>query len=67
MGGMIAADLPIQIIADDLRPQPAGCPTSAAKATSNGTLGIGPHLLDCQGACTQREDHSGVFAKEGRA
>ncbi|MGI3899403.1 MAG: DUF3443 family protein [Janthinobacterium lividum] len=36
MNGMMAADLPIQIIADDGRPQPTACPVSTTKATSNG-------------------------------
>ena len=67
IGGMAAMDLPIQIIADDLRPRPAGCPTSTARPTSNGTLGIGPHLRDCQGACPQDADRPGVFALEGGA
>ena len=61
IGGMTARDIPVQVIADDLRPKAAGCPTSTAMPTSNGTLGIGQHLLDCQGACTQREDRPGVF------
>lgn len=47
IGGLTAKNLPVQIIADDVRPRPVGCPTSTARPTSNGTLGIGPHLLDC--------------------
>lgn len=65
MGGMVAADLPIQIIADDGRSQPTTCPVSTTKATSNGTLGIGPHRFDCQGTCEQDFDHPGVFVQEG--
>ena len=67
MGAMTAIDLPIQIIADDLRPQPAGCPTATGRATSNGTLGVGPHLLDCQGSCTQVDSRPGVFAQDNGA
>ncbi len=63
IGGMTASNLPIQVIADDRRPRPAGCPTSTATPTSNGTLGIGPHLFDCQGACTQEADRPGVFVE----
>ena len=63
IGGLTAKNLPIQVIADDLRPRPAGCPVSIAKPTSNGTLGIGPHLLDCQGACMQNASRPGVFVK----
>ena len=64
IGGMSAKDIPVQVIADDLRLKPAGCPTSTAMPTSNGTLGIGQHLLDCRGACTQREDLPGVFIQD---
>lgn len=67
IGGLTAKDLPVQVIADDLGLWPAGCPTSTVKPTSNGTLGIGPHLFDCQGSCTQREDSPGVFALDGGA
>ena len=64
IGGMRVSNLPIQIIADDLQPRPDGCPTSTAKPTSNGTLGIGQHLLDCQGNCLQNASRPGVFARE---
>ena len=63
IGGLTAKNLPIQVIADDLRPRPAECPMSTAKPTSNGTLGIGPHLLDCQGACAQDASRPGVFVE----
>ncbi len=63
IGGLIAENLPIQIIADDAQPRPAGCPESTATPTSNGTLGIGPHLLDCQGACAQDTNQPGVFVE----
>lgn len=63
IGGLTAKNLPVQVIADDLRPRPAECPMSTAKPTSNGTLGIGPHLLDCQGACAQNASRPGVFVK----
>ena len=53
LGGLIAADIPIQVISDDQRPQPAACPRSTVVPTSNGTLGIGPNLSDCPGACEQ--------------
>jgi len=65
IGGLTAKNLPVQIIADDVRPRPVGCPTSTARPTSNGTLGIGPHLLDCQGACGQDANRPGVFVKDG--
>ncbi|MCW6507443.1 DUF3443 family protein [Lichenifustis flavocetrariae] len=65
IGGMTVPGLPIQIIADDPRPCPDGCPISTAKPTSNGTLGIGPHLLDCQGDCLQDPSRPGVFEQEG--
>lgn len=64
IGGLTAKNLPVQVIADDLRPRPAGCPTSTARPTSNGTLGIGPHLLDCQGSCAQDADRPGVFVQD---
>ena len=63
IGGMIATDLPIQIIADDDRPRPRACPTSTVKPTSNGTLGIGPNLFDCGGSCEQGLRSPGVFIK----
>ncbi len=65
MGGLTAINLPIQIIADDGRPQPDNCPISTVKPTSNGTLGVGPHLFDCQGSCEQSPTTSGVFVEDG--
>ncbi|MET0428624.1 MAG: DUF3443 family protein [Microvirga sp.] len=65
IGGMTAMNLPIQIIADDGRPQPEACPASGVKPTSNGTLGIGPYLFDCQGACVQSARNPGVFVADG--
>ncbi len=64
IGGLTAKNLPIQVIADNRGPQPAGCPVSATKPTSNGTLGIGPHVLDCQGSCIQTPNRPGVFWEE---
>ncbi len=61
IGGLTATDLPIQIISDDDGPQPVECPVSKVRPTSNGTLGVGPWLLDCQGDCEQDERHPGVF------
>jgi Protein of unknown function (DUF3443) len=65
MGGLLAADLPIQVIADDGQARPAACPTSTVRPTSNGTLGIGPNLLDCQGSCEQSASRPGVFVQDG--
>jgi hypothetical protein len=67
IGGMTATDLPIQIIADDDRPRPVGCPTSIVKPTSNGTLGVGPNLFDCGGACEQNPRSPGVFVRASDA
>ena len=68
LGRMAIPDLPLQIISDDQRPQPAACPRSDVRPTSNGTLGIGPHLDDCPGACEQSAtapvyfiDHGGTW------
>ena len=36
-------------------------PSSDVRPTSNGTLGVGQHLFDCQGACEQHADSPGVF------
>ena len=67
MGGLSAKNLPIQIIADDAQAaDPPGVPKSTATPTSNGTLGIGPHLLDCQGACAQDTNQPGVFVENQR-
>ena len=64
IGGLVAKSLPIQVISSDLAPQPAGCPVSAAKPTSNGTLGIGPHVYNCQGVCAQNAGRPDVFVWE---
>ena len=53
IGGVTAWGLPIQIIGDRAALQPASCPRSQVNPTSNGTLGIGTHLTDCQGECRQ--------------
>ncbi len=67
MGGLTARDLPIQIIADGGQLQPAECPVSTVQPTSNGTLGIGPWLVDCPGDCEQDPGHPGVFVEsEGK-
>ena len=55
IGGLTASGLPIQIIDDATAAQPPSCPRSEVAPTSNGTLGIGPHLTDCQGGCRQSE------------
>lgn len=65
IGGMTANDLPIQVIADDGSPQPAECPISTVRPTSNGTLGIGPRLVDCANDCEQDESRGGVFVDLG--
>ncbi len=51
LGGLTARQLPLQIIDDADGPQPAACPRSDVRPTSNGTLGIGQHLFDCPDAC----------------
>ena len=51
MGGVTAADLPIQIIGSGQAP--ASCSSSDAQATANGTLGVASHLDDCSGGCRQ--------------
>ena len=61
LGGMTAADLPIQIIGDAPEAQPDSCPRSDVQPTANGTLGIGPQLTDCAGACEQNPAQPGVF------
>ncbi len=55
IGGLMASGLPIQIIGDMAAAQPASCPRSEVDPTSNGTLGIGTHLTDCEGECRQSE------------
>lgn len=61
MGGLTAAGLPLQIIADGNAPQPASCPVSTVHPTSNGTLGLSPDLTDCRGACRQNFSRPGVY------
>ena len=61
MGGLTAADVPIQIISDGRQPQPDACPRSDVRPTSNGTLGIGPLLVDCRDPCRQGSVNPGVF------
>lgn len=61
MGGLTAAGLPLQIIADGDDPQPASCPRSTVRPTSNGTLGLSPDPTDCRGACRQSPSHPGVY------
>ena len=60
-GGLVAQNLPMQVIADGPPVQPKSCPPSQAQPTSNGTIGIGPHLTDCQGACEQFASAPSVF------
>ena len=67
LGGLTAARLPLQVIDDRGGPQPDTCPRSDAHPTSNGTLGLGQHLFDCQGACKQSIDAPGVFVADGGA
>ena len=64
LGGLTAADIPIQIIADNPPQQPEGCPPSQVYPTSNGTLGVGPHLFDCPGNCVQIAAAPTVFKME---
>lgn len=64
MGGMSIGDLPLQIIADDGGPQPDACPRSSVRPTSNGTLGVGPHLSDCPGSCDGGSKSPGYFVEE---
>ncbi len=53
IGGLTASGLPIQIIGGGPQAQPASCPRSTVDPTSNGTLGVGSHLTDCDGECRQ--------------
>ncbi len=62
IGGLRAADLPIQVIDDGGRSEPAECPPSDVRPTSNGTLGIGTHPWDCGGDCEQDPAHPTYFA-----
>ena len=64
LGGEVATDLPIQVVADEDQDQPAGCPRSTAQPTANGTLGLGPNLFDCADPCEQDPARPGVFARE---
>lgn len=61
MGGLTAPRLPVQIIADGDDPQPASCPRSTVRPTSNGTLGLSPDLTDCRGPCRQDPSHPGYY------
>ena len=61
LGGLMAKDVPLQVISDDGRPQPAACPRSTERPTSNGTLGIGPNLFDCPGTCEQNATRPTYF------
>jgi hypothetical protein len=67
LGGLTAEDLPLQVVDDSGGPQPAACPRSDVRPTSNGTLGVGQHLFDCQGNCEQRADAPTVFVRAGLA
>ena len=64
LGRLTAPDIPIQIIADGPPQQPEECPPSQVHPTSNGTLGVGPHLFDCQGNCDQIAAAPSVFDLE---
>lgn len=55
LGGLVAADIPVQIIGSGL-PLPASCPDSGGY-TSNGTLGLGLRATDCEGDCVQSATH----------
>ncbi|MCQ8239635.1 DUF3443 family protein [Rhizosaccharibacter radicis] len=65
MGGLIARDIPVQVVGDEL-PRPGSCP-GGGHPTSNGTLGIGLHATDCGGNCVQSEAHPGYLACAGAA
>ena len=67
LGGLTASRLPLQVIDDGGGPQPAACPLSGVRATSNGTLGIGQHLFDCPGVCRQSLGEPGTFVRDGVA
>ena len=64
LGGEVAVDLPIQLISDEDQAQPANCPRSEAHPTANGTLGLGPNILDCASTCEQNPNRPGVFTRE---
>ena len=64
LGGLVAAGVPLQVVADESASRPVTCPPSAGAATSNGTLGIGPFLTDCPGSCDQDPARPGVFRQE---
>lgn len=61
IGGLTAADLPVQVIGGGPE-EPDSCPHSDVVPTSNGTLGIGPHPTDCPGDCVQSADAPLVFS-----
>lgn len=65
LGGLTASGLPVQVIDDQGGAQPQACPHSDVRPTTNGNLGVGQHLFDCQGACEQRVDAPGVFIQDG--
>ncbi len=64
LGGLTARGLPLQVVDDQGGSQPPACPRSDVRPTSNGTLGVGQHLFDCQGACEQRAEAPGVFVRD---
>ena len=65
LGGLTARELPFQVIDDLAGAQPPACLRSDVRPTSNGTLGVGQHLFDCQGTCEQRADAPGVYVRDG--
>ncbi len=66
LGGLVAPNIAMQVIADGPSAQPPACPSSQVQATSNGTLGVAPRLTDCPGSCKQVASAPGVFAmKQG--
>ena len=64
IGGLLAADTPIQIIDDVALAHPTQCPATGPDPTSNGTLGLGPAATDCAGACEQSVDAPLYFTCE---
>lgn len=67
LGGLTARGLPLQVIDDVGGAQPPSCPRSDVRPTSNGTLGVGQHPFDCQGACEQHAGSPGIFVQDGTA
>ena len=61
LGGMVAPNLPIQLISPDDEPHPSQCPASNVSPTSNATLGIGP-LTDCPDPCDGSGPGASYFA-----